>query len=57
VTSGSWAERREAPDGLIPSPGRAGAAFCDGSVRFVADGVNPAAWRAMAIRAGGEVVE
>jgi prepilin-type N-terminal cleavage/methylation domain-containing protein/prepilin-type processing-associated H-X9-DG protein len=28
---------------------------CDGGVRFVADGVSPAAWNALATRAGGEV--
>jgi prepilin-type processing-associated H-X9-DG protein len=29
--------------------------FCDGSVRFIADGVPALAWQAMATRAGGEV--
>ena len=29
-------------------------ASCDGSVRFVTDGVEPAAWRAAATRAGGD---
>ena len=30
--------------------------FCDGSVRFVPDGVDLGAWRALATRAGGEVM-
>jgi prepilin-type N-terminal cleavage/methylation domain-containing protein/prepilin-type processing-associated H-X9-DG protein len=36
-------------------PGGVNVLFCDGSVRFVADGVNLAAWRALATRDGGEV--
>jgi prepilin-type processing-associated H-X9-DG protein len=37
-------------------PGGVNLLLCDGSVRFVADAVAPAAWRAAATRAGGEVV-
>src|SRR5262245_21369454 len=35
-------------------PGGVNVLFCDGSVRFVTDGVNLDAWRALATRAGGE---
>lgn len=37
-------------------PGGVGVAHMDGSVRFVASGINIAAWRALATRSGGEVV-
>lgn len=37
-------------------PGGVNVLFGDGSVRFVKDSVNMAAWRALATRAGGEVV-
>jgi prepilin-type processing-associated H-X9-DG protein len=37
-------------------PGGVNAALADGSVRFFADSVDQAAWRAMGTRAGGEVV-
>jgi prepilin-type N-terminal cleavage/methylation domain-containing protein/prepilin-type processing-associated H-X9-DG protein len=37
-------------------PGGVNVLLCDGSVRFVSDGVDLAAWRALATRAGGEVV-
>ncbi|MBA4065454.1 MAG: prepilin-type cleavage/methylation domain-containing protein [Isosphaera sp.] len=36
-------------------PGGVNAVFCDGSVRFVRDGVDLDAWRAASTRAGGEV--
>jgi hypothetical protein len=32
------------------------AAFADGSVRFIRDGVNLQAWQAMGTKSGGEVV-
>ena len=32
------------------------ALFCDGHVRFIRDSVNPATWRALATRRGGEAV-
>lgn len=31
------------------------AALCDGSVRFVRDGVDPATWTGLSSMAGGEV--
>jgi prepilin-type processing-associated H-X9-DG protein len=37
-------------------PGGVNVLFCDGGVRFVRDGLPLAAWRALATRAGGEVV-
>ncbi|MGO9467595.1 MAG: DUF1559 domain-containing protein [Isosphaeraceae bacterium] len=37
-------------------PGGANALFADGSVRFVKNSVNPAAWRALGTIAGGEVI-
>jgi prepilin-type N-terminal cleavage/methylation domain-containing protein/prepilin-type processing-associated H-X9-DG protein len=37
-------------------PGGVNICFCDGSVRFVRDTINLAAWRAYATRAGGEVI-
>jgi len=37
-------------------PGGVGVLFCDGSVRFVADGVAPDVWLAAGTRAGGEPV-
>jgi hypothetical protein len=30
--------------------------LCDGSVRFVANGISLSTWRAVATRSGGEVV-
>jgi prepilin-type N-terminal cleavage/methylation domain-containing protein/prepilin-type processing-associated H-X9-DG protein len=36
--------------------GGVNAAFADGSVRFVADGINPTTWRALGSIAGGEAV-
>jgi prepilin-type N-terminal cleavage/methylation domain-containing protein/prepilin-type processing-associated H-X9-DG protein len=37
-------------------PGGINAAFCDGSVRFFKDSINPTTWMALGTRAGGEVV-
>ena len=37
-------------------PGGVSAAVADGSVRFVANGIDLTAWRALGTRAGGEVV-
>jgi prepilin-type processing-associated H-X9-DG protein len=37
-------------------PGGADVALCDGSVRFVADGINPATFAALGTIDGGEVV-
>jgi prepilin-type N-terminal cleavage/methylation domain-containing protein len=39
-----------------PFSGGVNAALADGSVRFVRDSIPPATWRALATRAGGEVV-
>ena len=36
-------------------PGGVNAAMCDASVRFVSDGIDLPAWRALATRDGGEV--
>lgn len=36
-------------------PGGVNLLSCDGGVRFVRDGIDPAAWRAIGTRAGGEV--
>jgi len=38
-------------------PGGVHAGMADGSVRFVANGVRPAVWRALGTRAGGEVID
>ncbi|MDR3638290.1 MAG: DUF1559 domain-containing protein [Isosphaeraceae bacterium] len=37
-------------------PGGANGAFCDGSVHFFKNSINPATWLALGTRAGGEVV-
>ncbi|APW64086.1 DUF1559 domain-containing protein [Paludisphaera borealis] len=37
-------------------PGGANTAFCDGSVHFIKDSINPRTWFALGTRAGGEVV-
>ncbi|WP_435015749.1 DUF1559 domain-containing protein [Tundrisphaera sp. TA3] len=37
-------------------PGGVNATFCDGSVRFIKDTINPITWRALGSKAGGEVV-
>ncbi|AMV36267.1 DUF1559 domain-containing protein [Planctomyces sp. SH-PL62] len=36
--------------------GGVNASFADGSVRFIKDSINPATWRALGTRSGGEVV-
>lgn len=38
-------------------PGGVNAAMCDASVRFVSDGIDLRAWRALATRAGSEVIK
>jgi prepilin-type processing-associated H-X9-DG protein len=52
--------------GWVPAPGLVGArsnhpggvqaAFCDGSVRFITNGIHRRTWMALATRAGGEIV-
>jgi prepilin-type N-terminal cleavage/methylation domain-containing protein/prepilin-type processing-associated H-X9-DG protein len=37
-------------------PGGANAGFCDGSVRFFKNSINPVTWSALGTRAGGEVI-
>ena len=37
-------------------PGGVNVTLLDGSVKFVKDSINPAIWRAIATREGGEVV-
>jgi prepilin-type processing-associated H-X9-DG protein len=37
--------------------GGVNAVFCDGSVRFIRDSINPDTWRAYATRAGDEVID
>ncbi|MBY0394910.1 MAG: DUF1559 domain-containing protein [Thermoleophilia bacterium] len=37
-------------------PGGVNVAFCDGSIRFIKDTINPTVWRALGTRAGGEVI-
>jgi prepilin-type N-terminal cleavage/methylation domain-containing protein/prepilin-type processing-associated H-X9-DG protein len=37
-------------------PGGVNALFCDGHVSFLKDGIDPATWRGLSTRAGGEVV-
>ena len=37
-------------------PGGVNVALLDGSVRFVKDSINPAAWRALATKSGGEII-
>jgi len=37
-------------------PGGVNTAFCDGSVRFIKDSINPTTWRALGSRQGDEVI-
>jgi prepilin-type processing-associated H-X9-DG protein len=37
-------------------PGGVNAAFCDGSVRFIKNSINPITWQALFSEAGGEVI-
>jgi prepilin-type N-terminal cleavage/methylation domain-containing protein/prepilin-type processing-associated H-X9-DG protein len=46
----TWAAARSRHSGGVNS------AMCDGSVRFFADSINAATWRALATRAGGETI-
>lgn len=46
----TWAAARSKHTGGV------NAAFADGSVRFIRDGINPQTWQAMGTKSGGEVV-
>jgi len=49
VTGGHGAARSYHPGGV-------NGAFCDGSVHFFKNSINPNTWRALGTRAGNEVV-
>ena len=47
---------RRLPPSMLHTPGTVNAARLDGSVHAIADGTDPAVWRALATRADGEAV-
>jgi prepilin-type N-terminal cleavage/methylation domain-containing protein len=59
-TSSLFCERAYKDDGNLwaasrsAHPGGVVASMCDGAVRFVTDDINPATWRALATRSGGD---
>lgn len=48
--------RYHVEDASSRHPGGINAVFCDGSVRFVRDSINPTTWSYLGTRASGEVL-